>query len=74
VLAVPDDKGFGLAAWLVPIAAALAALVALMLAARRWRRSVVPAGAGDAPQAAPDESEEWRLDRELSAFDRRGRV
>jgi cytochrome c-type biogenesis protein CcmH len=74
VLAEPEDSGFGLAGWLVPIAAALAALVAVLLAARRWRRTGPPAAAGaagDAPEPIED-ADDWRLDRELSAFDKRG--
>jgi cytochrome c-type biogenesis protein CcmH len=76
VLAEPEDSGFGLAGWLVPIAAALAALVALLLAARRWRRTGTPAPAGaadDSPEPLED-ADAWRLDRELSAFDKRGRA
>jgi cytochrome c-type biogenesis protein CcmH len=71
VLAEPQDSGFGLAGWLVPIAAALAALVALLLAARRWRRSPGPPPPGDSPDPLED-AETWRLNRELSAFDKRG--
>jgi len=37
VLAVPAAEGFDLAAWIVPIGGVLAALVAIGLAARRWR-------------------------------------
>jgi cytochrome c-type biogenesis protein CcmH/NrfF len=76
VLAEPQDSGFGLAAWLVPIVAALAALVALLLAARRWRRTAAPVAAdagADSPEPLED-ADAWRLDRELSAFDKRGRA
>jgi cytochrome c-type biogenesis protein CcmH len=73
VLAEPQDSGFGLAGWLVPIAAALAALLALVLAARRWRRSPGPPPGGDSP-APLEDADAWRLDRELSAFDKRGRA
>jgi len=73
VLAVPEDTGFGLAGWLVPIAAALAALVVVLLAARRWRRSVRRAAPAPDAAAALDDADAWRLDRELSAFDNRGR-
>ena len=37
VLAVPSSEGFDLAAWIVPIVGILLALVAIVLAARRWR-------------------------------------
>jgi cytochrome c-type biogenesis protein CcmH len=70
VLALPDDDGIGLAAYLVPIAvvAALVALLALLLP--RWRRSgrrpVVPAAAG--PSAS--DAELRRLDEDLRRRDR----
>ena len=71
VLAEPQDNGFGLAGWLVPIAVALAALVALLLAAGRWRRTAAPAAPG-APSGPLEDADSWRLDRELSAWDKRG--
>jgi len=74
VLAEPEDSGFGLAGWLVPIAAVLAALVALLLAARRWRRTGGPVAAAGAAPAPVEDADAWRLDRELSAFDKRGRL
>ena len=65
VLALPEDEGFGLAAYVVPALAVLLALIAVALAARRWRRRV-PAGA-----PAPDLSAEdaRRIDRELDRLD-----
>jgi cytochrome c-type biogenesis protein CcmH len=66
VLAVPEEEGFGLAAYLVPVLAGLLALVAVVVIARRWRR---PARGSDAPEAiAPGDAR--RLDRELAAYDR----
>jgi cytochrome c-type biogenesis protein CcmH len=69
VLATPDDKGFSLAAWGVPIALAAVALAALGLAAARWRRRR-PAGA-PAPEAPLGDEDARRLDAELAAYDRR---
>ena len=66
VLAVPDDEGFGLAAYLVPALVVLAALVAVVLAARRWRRR--PAG-GEPTQRPLATEDTDRLDRELAALD-----
>ena len=65
VLALPDDEGFGLAAYLVPIVVALLAAAGVVIAARRWRRPPRPA-------ATPslDPSDEHRLERELRAYDR----
>ena len=68
VLAQPEEKGFNLAAYLVPIALALIALAGLIVAARRWRRR--PAEAAPAPEPLADDDAR-RLDAELSAYDRR---
>ena len=73
VLGQPEEKGFGLAAWLVPIVVALAALTLVLLTARRWRRAPDEEGA-PAPGAAPgpglDPDDARRLDAELAAYDR----
>jgi cytochrome c-type biogenesis protein CcmH len=66
VLAMPEDKGFGRAAYLVPILAALAASIAVFVAVRQWRRrpgrpAAVPGGLDPADQS--------RLERELAAYD-----
>jgi cytochrome c-type biogenesis protein CcmH len=65
VLAEPDDRGFGVAAWLVPAALVGLAGLGVALMARRWRRTDRP-GAG--PDLDPDDAR--RLDAELAAFDR----
>ncbi|MDQ3647798.1 MAG: cytochrome c-type biogenesis protein CcmH [Actinomycetota bacterium] len=39
VLTTPDDEGFDLVAWLVPVLALLAGGAGIALTARRWRRS-----------------------------------
>jgi cytochrome c-type biogenesis protein CcmH len=70
VLAEPQDDGFQLTAWIVPVLAALAALALVVLIARRWRRrddmSAQP------PDAGPglDADDARRLDAELAAFDK----
>jgi cytochrome c-type biogenesis protein CcmH len=68
VLAQPAEKGFSLAAYLVPIGLALLALAGLVVAARRWRRR--PPEAASAPEAL-DDDDARRLDAELAAYDRR---
>jgi cytochrome c-type biogenesis protein CcmH len=68
VLAQPEEKGFSLAAYLVPIALALLALAGLVVAARRWRRR--PPEAAAAPEPL-DDDDARRLDAELAAYDRR---
>ena len=73
VLAEPQDDGFQLTAWVVPVLAAMAALGLVVLVARRWRGR---GRAGDAAVAtaggdpALDAEDERRLDAELAAFDR----
>lgn len=52
VLATPDDEGFDLAAWFVPLAGLAVALVAIAIAVRRWRRAA-PAPAPPAPGLDP---------------------
>jgi cytochrome c-type biogenesis protein CcmH len=74
VLAEPQDDGFQLTAWIVPVLAGLSALALLVLVARRWRgrgraedAAAVATAAGD-DGLAPGDSR--RLDDELAAFDR----
>jgi cytochrome c-type biogenesis protein CcmH len=68
VLAVPEDKGFGIAAYWVPIVVGLLGLIAVLLAIRRWRRPAPTAAAGRPLQP----EDERRLERELAAHDREG--
>jgi cytochrome c-type biogenesis protein CcmH len=74
VLAEPEDDGFQLTAWVVPVLAALAAVGLVLLVASRWRGR---GRAGDAATAAAaggdpalDDDDARRLDAELAAFDR----
>ncbi len=69
VLAMPDDDGFSIAAWLVPGALLLGGTAGVVLVASRWRRSGSDAGARPAG-AGLDADDERRLDAELAAFDR----
>jgi cytochrome c-type biogenesis protein CcmH len=66
VLAMPEDEGFGLTAYLVPVLAGLLGLGAVLLLMRRWRR---PPGArhADQPLGSADAK---RLDRELAGHER----
>jgi cytochrome c-type biogenesis protein CcmF len=66
VLAAPIDKGFNRLAWLFPYLAAAAALVGIVLTARRWSRQAAPAGTGD---AGLDPALNARLDDELRNLD-----
>jgi cytochrome c-type biogenesis protein CcmH/NrfF len=66
VLAVPDDKGFDLTAWLVPLVAFAIALVGIGLALRRWRRSARREPAAGEP---PSGEQAERLDADLAEYD-----
>jgi cytochrome c-type biogenesis protein CcmH len=65
VLAVPEDEGFGLAAWVVPGLVVLLALAGVAVAARRWRRSARPVE-GPVPL---DPAGAQRLESELAAYE-----
>ncbi len=68
VLATPEEKGFDLAAYLVPLGLLAGALAALAVAARRFRRRPEEAAAESEPL---DDDDARRLDAELAAYDRR---
>jgi cytochrome c-type biogenesis protein CcmH len=70
VLAQPESKGFGLAAYLVPVLAALLGAAAVLLAVRRWRRLEQPAPSE--PGTRLDPADQTRLEQELAAHDGRG--
>lgn len=70
VLGLPERKGFNLAAYLVPIGAVAAALIALALLVPRWlrRRPSGAAAADEAPELDPGDAR--RLERDLARYDR----
>jgi cytochrome c-type biogenesis protein CcmH len=70
VLAEPEDDGFQLTAWVVPVLAALAALALVVLVARRWRRGGGGGPSAEEPGAGLSDDDARRLDAELAAFDR----
>lgn len=70
VLALPDDEGFDLAAYVVPIVAVAAGLVGLALVLPRWRRAARARAAQ--PAAAPpplSDADQRRLDEDLAEHD-----
>ena len=68
ILAMPQEKGFSLAAYLVPILVALGLLALLIVLLPRWlRRSREPDPAAPGPALAEDDRR--RLDDELARFD-----
>jgi cytochrome c-type biogenesis protein CcmH len=68
VLALPEDSGFDLSAYLVPIFAFVAAVAALVVAVIRWRSGGGPAPPG-ASQRPPTGEDAERLEADLARFD-----
>jgi cytochrome c-type biogenesis protein CcmH len=68
VLALPDDSGFDLAAYVVPILAFVVAALALALGILRWRRAEEK-GQEPPDQAPPAGEEAERLDADLARYD-----
>ena len=70
VLALPDDDGFGIAVYLVPIGLLLAALAGLAFALPRWRGRA-GSDAGFTGSAAPplSDADSKRLDEDLARYD-----
>jgi cytochrome c-type biogenesis protein CcmH/NrfF len=66
VLATPSDKGFDLAAYLVPAIAVLLGLVGVGFAATRWRRR---RGRRAPPPPAPAGAAQARLESDLERYD-----
>ena len=64
VLALPDDDGFEIAAYLIPLAILVGAGGAIAVGVRRWRRR--PAATAER-QTSADESK--RLDEDLARYD-----
>ena len=69
VLGLPSAHGFGLAAYLVPLAAVLALALALAILLPRWRRQAREQAALVAPAASIGSGDAARLDADLAKFD-----
>lgn len=77
VLATPGKSGFGLLAWVIPLAALAVGALALGLLVRSWSRRRADSSPGSSPGASPgpsaepalDPAMERRLDEELARFD-----
>jgi cytochrome c-type biogenesis protein CcmH len=65
VLAQPDDEGFDLAAYLIPLAILLTGAGAVVIGVRRWRGTRQPPLAASGPSAG----ETQRLDDDLARYD-----
>ena len=69
VLALPQGSGFSLSAYVVPIVAFVAAVVALALGVLRWRRAGGGGGRGKPGAAGPKGEDAERLDADLARYD-----
>jgi cytochrome c-type biogenesis protein CcmH/NrfF len=70
VLALPQDSGFDLSAYLVPIVGFLIAILALGFAVFRWRRAGGgPRGGRPAAASGLSDAEEKRLDADIGRYD-----
>jgi cytochrome c-type biogenesis protein CcmH len=69
VLATPGTSGFGLLAWLVPLAALVGGAVVLALLIRGWSRRREASSPVADPERAVDPDLERRLDEELARLD-----
>lgn len=70
ILATPEDKGFSLAVWWVPVAAVAIVLAIIATLLPRWRRRARDS-VGEPEEQGPrlSDEENARLDRELARFD-----
>jgi cytochrome c-type biogenesis protein CcmH/NrfF len=68
VLALPQDSGFSLSAYVVPIVAFVVAAIALAFGVMRWRR-VSSSGRGQPAAAGPKGDDAERLDADLARYD-----
>ena len=68
VLALPEEEGVNVAAYLVPIALVLAMAAAAAVVLPRWRRRTPLSQAGGAPPPASD-AELKRLDEDLARYE-----
>jgi cytochrome c-type biogenesis protein CcmH len=69
VLALPSDSGFDAAAYLVPLAAVLVLVGALIVLLPRWRRRARAQAERVAPATALSTADAQRLDADLERFD-----
>lgn len=69
VLALPSDSGFDAAAYLVPLAAVLVLVGALIVLLPRWRRRARAQAERAAPASALSKADAQRLDADLERFD-----
>jgi cytochrome c-type biogenesis protein CcmH len=72
ILATPQDSGFSLAVWWVPVAVVVALLALIAALLPRWRRRDPPDGGGGGGRAPGREltaAEARRLEQDLARYD-----
>jgi cytochrome c-type biogenesis protein CcmH/NrfF len=72
VLALPPDRGFNVAVYIVPVAVLALALALVAVLVPRWRRqrrTAAPEAAAPTPAAQPSEAETARLNADLARFE-----
>jgi len=69
VLAIPEDSGFDLVAWLVPGVAILCAAVAIFVGLRRWKRTGDSSDGGGSAAPEPEGEDEERLREDLARYE-----
>ena len=70
ILATPQDSGFTLAVWWVPVAVVLALLGLIALLLPRWRRARAPTDAPDEPDGQElSATDARRLEQDLARYD-----
>jgi cytochrome c-type biogenesis protein CcmH/NrfF len=69
VLALPQDSGFSLSAYLVPVIAFVIAAIALALGVLRWRRAGGGSDGPAPPAEGPSAEDAARLDADLARYD-----
>jgi cytochrome c-type biogenesis protein CcmH len=68
ILATPQDSGFSLAVWWVPVAVVVALLALIAMLLPRWRRARAPdTEAQPAPELSTDDAR--RLEQDLARYD-----
>lgn len=69
VLALPEDSGFSLSAYVVPAIGFAIAVIALAIGVARWRRAGGSPPDGPTPAAGPRDEDAERLDADLRRYD-----
>lgn len=69
VLALPEDSGFSLSAYVVPVVGFALAVIALAIGVARWRRAGRRPPDGPKPASGPSGDDAERLDADLRRYD-----